>query len=119
MHEPSGLEGTETMGSKERPCGPRCVRHFGPLAEPRRCSLPPDPPAAGARPVVLTVVGSTLPARTDANGHFCLVAPAGARPVDVVDPRVLPGQGQNPGTATRRIQLDFVAGAPETRVVLP
>jgi hypothetical protein len=68
-------------------------------------------PVAGA---LLTVVESTLAARSDTNGHFCLVAPAGLRSVEVVDPRVVPGSP----AATRRIQLDFVAGAPEARVVL-
>ena len=70
-------------------------------------------PLAGA---VLTVVGSTLPAHSDANGLFCLVAPAGERAVDVVDPRAAPGQGT---AGTRRIQLEFVAGAPAAKVVLP
>jgi hypothetical protein len=82
------------------------------LEEPRVCGQVLD---ATGRPVpgaLLTVAGTMAQVRSDAHGRFCLAAPTGTRLVEVVDPR-------GAGTATRNIRIDFAAGAPAARVVLP
>ena len=82
------------------------------LEDPRVCGQVMD---VNGRPVpgaLLTVAGTMAQTRSDAAGRFCLTAPAGTRVVEVVDPR-------GTGTATRNIRIEFVAGAPAARVVLP
>jgi hypothetical protein len=66
-------------------------------------------PIAGA---LFTVAGTMEQTRSDAAGRFCLAAPAGSRVVEVMDPR-------GAGTTTRHLRMEFVAGAPTARVVLP
>jgi len=68
-----------------------------------------DRPVPG---VLFTVASTTAQVRSDAQGHFCLSAPLGMQVVDVLDPR-------GSGTHSIRIRLDFVAGAPDARIVLP
>jgi len=68
-----------------------------------------DRPVPG---VLFTVASTTAQVRSDAQGHFCLSAPLGMQIVDVLDPR-------GSGTHSIRIRLDFVAGAPDARIVLP
>jgi hypothetical protein len=92
-------------------------------AEPGPGSAPtPEPPRlcgqlvdALGRPLAeatISVVGGGPSVRCDANGHFCLAAPAGAHDVEVVDPRAA-------GTTPRRLRLEWAVGAPESRIVLP
>jgi len=79
---------------------------------PRLCGQLVDAqgrPLAGA---TISVVGGTSSARCDADGRFCLAAPAGAHDVEVVDPRAA-------GTTPRRLRMEWAAGAPESRIVLP
>jgi hypothetical protein len=80
--------------------------------EVRLCGVVLDVTGRPLANALLTVAGRPAQVRSDADGHFCLAAPVGAQAVDVVDPR-------SASAASRRFQIEFVAGAPVARVVLP
>jgi hypothetical protein len=80
--------------------------------EPRLCGVIVDAKGRAVEGALLTVAATTTQARSDADGRFCLQAPAGTQSVEVLDLRA-------PGAPARQMKMTFVPGAPEARIVLP